>query len=71
MAQATIDHLYEAETDRVHYAGPFLVGWTTLCGIVEPTKQGYSMPVSTDKPVTCRACLAVVKFVRIIIKKEG
>lgn len=52
----------DSETERglVHYDGPGLVGWATLCGHVD--RNDYTW-VSTTKRANCPGCLDVRKHV--------
>lgn len=51
----------ESENGRVHYDGPFLTGWQTLCGHVDRTDFDW---FETPAKVNCPGCLAVIKHIK-------
>lgn len=50
----------ETERTLVHYDGPSLVGWQTLCGHVD--RSDYTW-ISTTRRANCPGCLDVRKHV--------
>lgn len=49
-----------SERGLVHYDGPSLVGWQTLCGHVDRVDFEWK---DTNKRVNCQGCLDVLRHV--------
>lgn len=49
------------EASLVHYEGPGLVAWATLCGHVDRLDYKWEQ---TNKRVNCPGCLDVVRHVK-------
>lgn len=61
MGKPEMLRLYEPDEDQVHFQPFYICDGVTLCGVTDTI--GRSDMVKTKKPVTCAACIDIVRFV--------
>ena len=61
----------EPSEGLVHYAGSPLSGYMTLCGITDYLLSKQKHGQHTNAPVTCEACLEVVRYVHSFARPQG
>lgn len=68
MAHCTADEeTREMGVKIVHYLGPGILGWDTLCGHIDRVDYRWRL---TKSKVNCAGCLSVITHVAAI-KSEG
>lgn len=58
-----MQRVIDPDDGSIHYAGPFIIGNATLCGITD-WLGSESQGELTNKRATCGGCIAVANFVR-------
>ena len=56
------ERVYEPDEDLVHIADSGFLDQVTLCGLTDWLGRTPGEP--TDKPITCKHCLEIVRVVR-------
>lgn len=68
MAKKELGRVYEAQEDLVHFDPHPGSDYVTLCGKTDWIGEESNL---TKKPVTCRPCLNIVKYVHAHRKPRG